>query len=165
MDLVITSNEDLGRVHLDFTDASGDSEGSLSAGSWDIELNHTEGRTRYVIDKVELIDGGLVSGDNGLIQIVATTYVEMSGTIFWDHDDDDDADVGEGVPDVGVMMSSEGEDNISITTDSTGEWNVFVPFNSSWQISTHREGFAQENVSVAMNAPNSIEIELTAGHV
>ena len=165
MDLVITSNEDLGRVHLDFTDASGDSEGSLSAGSWNIELNHTEVRTRYVIDNVELLDGGLVSGDNGLIQIVATTYVEMSGVIFWDHDDDDDADVGEGVPDVEVMMTSEGEDNISITTDSTGEWNVFVPLNSSWHISTHRDGFAQENESVAMNAPNSIEIELTAGYV
>ncbi len=165
MDLILTSNDELGRVHLDFTDASGESQGSITSGSWNIELNQTDDRTRYVIESVELVDGGLTSGDNGVIEIVARTDVDMTGTIFWDHDDDDDADVGEGVPDVEIHMTSEGEENITLMTDSTGGWSVFVPKDSTWHVSTMREGFSEENMSVAMNAPNSVEIELTAGVV
>ncbi len=165
MDLILTSNDELGRVHLDFTNNAGEAQGSLTSGSWNIELNQTEDRTRYVIESVELLDGGLTSGDNGLIEIVARTDVDMSGTIFWDHDDDDDADVGEGVPEVEIHMTSEGEENITLITDSTGDWSVFVPKDSTWHVTTMREGFSQENMSIAMNAPNSIEIELTAGVV
>ena len=165
MDLILTSNDDLGRVHLDFTNNAGEAQGSLTSGSWNIQLNQTEDRTRYVIESVELLDGGLTSGDNGLIEIVARTDVDMSGTIFWDHDDDDDADVGEGVPDVEIHMTSDGEENITLTTDSTGDWSVFVPKDSTWHVTTMREGFSEENRSIAMNAPNSVEIELTAGVV
>lgn len=165
MDLVLTSDEGYGRVHLDFTDSSGVADGTLTSGEWKIELNQTDDRTRYVIDSVELLDGGLVSGENGQIEIVARTEVEMSGTIFWDHDDDDDADVGEGVPDVEILMTSEGEDNISLVTDASGKWSSFVPKDSTWLVTTIRDGFSQENESIAMNSPNSVEIELTAGQV
>jgi len=165
MDLILTSNDELGRVHLDFTDSSGESMGSVTTGSWNIELNQTEDRTRYVIESVELLEGGLESGDNGIIEIAARTDVDMSGTIFWDHNDDDDANVGEGVPDVEIHMSSEGEDNITLITDSTGSWSVFVPKDSTWHVSTMREGFSEENRSISMNSPNSVEIELTAGVV
>ena len=165
MDLKLTSNDGLGTVYLDSTDESGQTSGIISSGSWNIELNQTVDRTRYVISSIELLDGGLVAGENDLIDIIASTHYEMSGTIFWDHDDDDDADVGEGVPDVEILMTSEGQDNISQITNAAGEWSVFVPADTTWQVSTFREGFDQEMESIAMNAPNSVEIELTAGYV
>ncbi len=165
MDLKLTSNDELGTVYLDSTDGSGQTSGIISSGSWNIELNQTVDRTRYVIDSIEFLDGGLVAGENDLIDIIASTHYEMSGTIFWDHDDDDDADVGEGVPNVEILMTSEGHDNISQITNAAGEWSVFVPADTTWQVSTFREGFDQEMESIAMNAPNSVEIELTAGYV
>ena len=136
-----------------------------SPGSWNIELNQTVDRTRYVVESLELQDGGLVAGENELIDIVASTHYELSGTIFWDHDDDDDADVGEGVSDVEILMTSDGHDNITQITNAAGDWSVYVPAGTTWQASTYREGFDQETESIAMNAPNSVEIELTAGYV
>ena len=136
-----------------------------SPGSWNIELNQTVDRTRYVVESLELQDGGLVAGENELIDIVASTHYELSGTIFWDHDDDDDADVGEGVSDVEILMTSDGHDNITQITNAAGDWSVYVPAGTTWQVSTYREGFDQETESIVMNAPNSVEIELTAGYV
>ncbi len=165
MELKLTSNDGLGIVYLDSTDEFGQTSGIISSGSWNIELNQTVDRTRYVIASIELLDGGLVAGENDLIDIISSTHYELSGTIFWDIDDDDDADVGEGVPDVEILMTSEGHDNISQITNAAGEWIVFVPADTTWQVSTFREGFDQEIESIAMNAPNSVEIELTAGYV
>ena len=165
MELQLISNDGLGTVYLDNTDASGQTSGIISPGSWNIELNQTVDRTRYVVESLELQDGGLVAGENELIDIVASTHYELSGTIFWDHDDDDDADVGEGVSDVEILMTSEGHDNITQITDAAGDWSVYVPAGTTWQVSTYREGFDQETESIAMNAPNSVEIELTAGYV
>ena len=165
LDVILTSNEGLGKVHLDFTDTSGQSEGSLVAGSWNIEINETMDRTRYLIESSELAQGGLQSGPNGQINLTVLTYVEMSGTIFWDHDDDDDADVGEGVSGVSILMTSDGLENISLDTDGAGEWNVFVPIDSVWNVTANRIGFSQEYEAVSMSNANSIEIELTAGTV
>jgi len=165
MDLKLTSNDGLGIVYLDSTNGAGETSGIISSGSWNIELNQTMDRTRYIIDSIELLDGGLAAGENDLIEIIASTHYELSGTIFWDLDDDDDDDVGEGVPEVEIQMSSEGHDNITQITNSAGDWSVFVPANTTWQVSTFREGFDQEIESIAMNAPNSVEIELTAGYV
>ena len=113
MDLKLTSNDGLGIVYLDSTNGAGETTGIISSGSWNIELNQTMDRTRYIIDSIELLDGGLAAGENDLIEIIASTHYELSGTIFWDLDDDDDADVGEGVPEVEIQMSSEGHDNIT----------------------------------------------------
>ena len=88
-------------------------------------------------------DGGLVAGENELIDIVASTHYELSGTIFWDHDDDDDADVGEIVSDVEILMTSDGHDNITQITNAAGDWSVYVPAGTTWQVSTYREGFDQ----------------------
>ena len=165
MELQLISNDGLGTVYLDNTDGSGQTSGIISPGSWNIELNQTVDRTRYVVESLELQDGGLVAGENELIDIVASTHYELSGTIFWDHDDDDDADVGEGVSDVEILMTSDGHDNITQITNAAGDWSVYVPAGTTWQVSTYREGFDQETESIAMNAPNSVEIELTAGYV
>ena len=105
MELILTSNDGLGSIYLDMTADSGQTSGIITSGSWNVELNQTDDRTRYIIESVELVDGGLVAGENELIDIVSSTYYELSGTIFWDHDDDDDADVGEGVPDVEIYMT------------------------------------------------------------
>ena len=165
MELQLISNDGLGTVYLDNTDGSGQTSGIISPGSWNIELNQTVDRTRYVVESLELQDGGLVAGENELIDIVTSTHYELSGTIFWDHDDDDDADVGEGVSDVEILMTSDGHDNITQITNAAGDWSVYVPAGTTWQVSTYREGFDQETESIAMNAPNSVEIELTAGYV
>ena len=165
MELQLISNDGLGTVYLDNTDGSGQTSGIISPGSWNIELNQTVDRTRYVVESLELQDGGLVAGENELIDIVASTHYELSGTIFWDHDDDDDADVGEGVSDVEILMTSDGHDNITQITNAAGDWSVYVPAGTTWQVSTYREGFDQETESIAMNTPNSVEIELTAGYV
>ena len=67
MELQLISNDGLGAVYLDNTDGLGQTSGVISPGSWNIELNQTLDRTQYVIDSIELIDGGLVAGENELI--------------------------------------------------------------------------------------------------
>ena len=165
MNLKLTSNDDLGLVYLDSTDGSGTTSGSITPGSWNVELNHTEVDTRYLIESIELLEGGLIPGDNGLIEIAASTFYMFSGDVFWDHNDDNDSDVGEGVPEVNILMSSESQDNLSYITDASGQWSVFVPAGTTWQIFTNRTGFAEEITSISMDSPNSVEIELTAGYV
>ena len=165
MELILTSNENLGNITLDPTGVSGQVDSSVVSGSWNIELNFTDDGNRWIIETTLLAEDGVVSGANGVFDIELTQLVKMSGTIFWDLDDDDDADVAEGVPDVSIHMTSEDAENITLVTDASGQWNVFVPLNSTWHITTNRTGFSEENLSVAMNNPNSIEIELSAGFV
>ena len=74
MELQLISNDGLGTVYLDNTDGSGQTSGIISPGSWNIELNQTVDRTRYVVESLELQVGGLVAGENALIDIVASTH-------------------------------------------------------------------------------------------
>ena len=54
MELQLISNDGLGTVYLDNTDGSGQTSGIISPGSWNIELNQTVDRTRYVVESLEL---------------------------------------------------------------------------------------------------------------
>ena len=146
------SNDDLGLVYLDSTDGSGTTSGSITPGSWNVELNHTEVDLVILIESIELLDGGLIPGDNGLIEIVASTYYMFSGDVFWDHNDDNDSDVGEGVPEVNILMSSD-QDNLSRTSLILVVNGVFVPAGTTWQIFTNRTGFAEEITSISMDSP------------
>jgi hypothetical protein len=55
---------------------------------------------------------------------------------------------------------------ISIDSNDNGDWELFVPANTTWSINTSYDGFenVQESVAVS-NVPNDLSLELTAGLV
>ena len=165
VDVILTSNDGLGKIHLDLTDASGTTEGMVYPGSWNIEVNHTDDRRRYLIDSTELSNGPLSSGPAGDFTLLTENLAELSGNVFWDLNDDDDSDVGEGVSDVTVHMTSEGQGEYHLVTDGAGDWSVYVPIGTYWNVTASTSGFSEENRTVSVDSPNSVDIELTAGSV
>ena len=53
-----------------------------------------------------------------------------------------------------------------ILTDDNGDWELFVPYNSTWQIGTSYDGFEDINEAVSVSdSSNSVDLELIAGLV
>tara|TARA_B100000700_G_scaffold65285_1_gene72120 strand:- start:45677 stop:55171 length:9495 start_codon:yes stop_codon:yes gene_type:complete len=165
VDIVLTSNDGLGKIHLDLTDSFGNSEGLIFPGSWNIEVNHTDDRRRYVIESTELSNGPLSSGPAGDFVLFTENLVELSGNVFWDLNDDDDSDVGEGVSEVAIHMTSDDYGEYHLVTDGAGDWSIYVPLDSYWDVTATTLGFSEENRTISVSSPNSVDIELTAGSV
>jgi hypothetical protein len=163
--LQLVSEDGLGIVHLDSTDSSGEIRAAVAPGNWNVELNLTEDRVRWIVDSSNESSFEASAGENPSLNLTASRMVEFGGNVYWDFDDDNASDVGEGVVNVTVNISSD-DSNYSFITDSNGDWAVYVPAGSSWSIQTEIEGFSPEERSVSMSSsPNSVDIELTAGAV
>jgi len=165
--LRLVSDDGLGVLHLDSTDSSGQVSVAISPGNWNLELNMTDplNRVRWIVDSSNESSFYVESGDNPSVNITASRMVEFSGNVFWDFNDDNSTDLGEGVANVTVNLSSD-VTNLSLTTDGNGDWAVYVPAGSSWHVQTEIEGFSSEQRSVSMSSSsNSVDIELTAGAV
>ena len=131
--LLMESADDLGSFSIEATNSSGFTELSIVEGDWIVSLNFTEDGKRWVIDQHPIT---IDVGDNHL-DLVANLYVSLSGTTFWDLNDNNVSNVGEGISDVEITLtdSSTGIDSL-ILTDDNGDWELFVPYNSTWQIGT-----------------------------
>jgi hypothetical protein len=163
--LELVSEDGLGMVHLDSTDSSGGVSVDVAPGNWNLELNMTEERVRWIVNSSNETSFEASAGGNPSLNITASRMVEFGGNVYWDFDDDNASDVGEGVANVTVNISSD-DTNMSLITDQSGEWAVYVPSGTYWSVRTEIEGYSSENRSVSVStSPHSIDIELTAGSV
>ena len=163
--LELVSEDGLGMIHLDSTDSSGEVSAEVAPGNWNLELNMTEDRVRWIVDSSNETSFEASAGGNPSLNLTASRMVEFGGNVYWDFDDDNASDVGEGVVNVTVNISSD-DTNISLLTDQSGDWAVYVPSGTYWYVQTGIEGYSSENRSVSVStSPNTVDIELTAGSV
>ena len=163
--LLLVSEDGLGTVHLESTDSSGEVSVSVAPGNWNLELNMTEERIRWIVEPSNNTSFEIAAGDNPTLNLTAARMVEFGGSVFWDFNDDNSSDIGEGVENVTVTLFSD-DTNISLLTDINGDWFVYVPAGTYWSIHTTIEGFSDVNRSVSISeSPNSVDVELIAGAV
>jgi len=175
MTIVLNSGDGLGSISLDETDSDGMVTASIYPGTWSAELSFTENGVMWQLESEDFI---LSPGPNSEIQLIANRSSELSGNIFWDFNDNDESNVGEGVEGVTVSIreSCEAEFTDSdpdamyftgnLTTDLNGDWSVFQPSETAWCVTTDMEGFSEEEIAVTLgSSPNDVDIELTAGLV
>ena len=84
--------------------------------------------------------------------------------MYWDLNDNDASNVGEGISDVTMLFSNEILPDNTIESGNNGDWELFVPANTIWEINTSYDGFEsiQQSISVS-DVPNDVLLELTAG--
>jgi len=174
--LRLTSGDGLGTILFDDTIGGGIVETRLPAGNWTVELNITkdshygyEGGTRWILDSMEIGEGGLNAGESLEVEIAIPRLIEMSGSVFWDYNDDNQSNVGEGIENTSITITALGEnESVSHTGYSNleGDWSIFVEAGKEWLVVTHRLGFFDNNNTTAiLEYPTSIDIELEAGAV
>jgi hypothetical protein len=163
--LELVSEDGLGVIHLDSTDSLGEVGADVPPGIWNIELNLTEDRERWTIESTNESSFELVAGENTGVNVTASRLIEIGSNVFWDFDDDNRSDVGEGISNVTIHLSSE-DSNLSVVTDNSGDWRIFVSAGSFWELHTEIAGFSDEYNSLQMVIdPSWSDIELTAGTV
>ncbi|PXF24849.1 MAG: hypothetical protein CXX70_10010, partial [Methanobacteriota archaeon] len=113
--LDLSSEDGLGSIHLDSTHLSGEVQVAVAPGNWNVELNLTDEGKRWTVDSTNESSFSITAGDNPLLNLTASKLAELSGTVFWDFNDDNASDVGEGVANVTVHLSSD-DVNMSLVT-------------------------------------------------
>ena len=157
----LESLEGLGSIQINPTDASGSATETIAPGNWQVSLNTTESGQRWIIES-ENYTFTASSGDNPRMNLTASKYVELSGTVFWDFDDDNSSDVGEGIVNSSIELIGQ-EYNISILSDSSGYWSTYVPAGTYWAVEISSDGFSTQNYSVSVSGgPNSVDTEMSA---
>ncbi len=160
------TSEDLGSLDSAYSDEQGRIELKIQPGAWSVELNYTDiDGIMWIINKT-LISADLLSpGQNPDINIDVNKFVQLKGTVFWDLNDNNLPNNGEGVFNVSVSLSSDDEYK-SLTTDNQGNWDIYLPFASTWSISTQLDGFSDEVSSVSLLDNSHVKnIEIVAGVV
>lgn len=161
--LLLESASDLGSFSIEATNSSGLTTIDVVEGDWLVSLNYTEDGKRWVIESYPVT----ISVGENHIDLTANLYVALTGTVFWDLNNNNASNVGEGISDVQMTFTTTSDSNEhSISTDNTGEWELFVPYNTSWQIETVYDGFESINESISVSdTPNDVQLELVAGLV
>ena len=161
--LLMESASDLGSFSIEATNSSGLTTVDVVEGDWLVSLNYTEDGKRWVVESYPVT----ISVGENHVDLTANLYVALTGTVFWDLNNNNASNVGEGISDVQMMFTTTSDSNEhSILTDNTGEWELFVPYNTSWQIETIYDGFESINESISVSeTPNDVQFELVAGLV
>ena len=161
--LLLESASDLGSFSIEATNSSGLTTIDVVEGDWLVSLNYTEDGKRWVVESYPVT----ISVGENHVNLTANLYVALTGTVFWDLNNNNASNVGEGISDVQMTFTTTSDSNEhSISTDNTGEWELFVPYNTSWQIETAYDGFESINESISVSdSPNDVQLELVAGLV
>jgi len=174
--LTLSSQEGLGKFTLEPTNETGIVEAVVPPGLWDAEMNITQqDGKRWVIESTPISDTSLSPGDNGQVQIPIDRWVELSYRIFRDLDDDNESDVGEGISNATVSLSSPEYWNLTLTTDSEGRFAVFLPGSSDWVMEVQSTGFLPASENITMQAirnhgdiqliPDEVEVGGTISYI
>ena len=169
MDISFNSQEGLGSFN-----AQSNSDGEtlvirLPSGFWNIQSNQTDADgVRLLVANTSLSESGLSAGGNYSIDVTVNKQLQLTGKVYWDLDDNGNPGVLEGIANVSVNLTEEGslESNYSLMTNQMGQWSVFLPTLTNWNISVEKEGFSpiQSNVSI-FDSSIVEDIEISAGVV
>ena len=158
----LASLEGLGSVSFQHTDSSGTSTIIVAPGDWEILLNVTDGGERWILDADESTSISAIPGDNPALNLTAMKFVELGGNVFWDFNDDNSSNVGEGIFNATIHINGDGG-NYTTTSDNSGDWSLFVPADTAWVVEVVVGGFSTESLAVAVSGvPNTVDTEMIA---
>ena len=167
MELRFTSQEGLGSFTADTSGFLEPIKIRPTPGMWNVEMNQSDNQgVRWIIENSSLVEPGVSVGVEHIVNLTVRRLVEMSGKVYWDLDDDGLPGFGEGIANVSVNITSIDNASHSLTTDDSGDWAIYLPAGSSWNVSVEKPGFANESILVTLAATRQVEnIEITAGSV
>jgi hypothetical protein len=160
------TNDILGSFNSPYSDDLGRIELKIEPGMWDVELNYTDANdVMWIINSTSLSDSELTPGINQDIDLNVSKYVNLKGTVFWDLNDNDSPNIGEGMFNTSIILMSD-DQNIYLKTDESGQWSTYLPYGSNWTISSELDGFDNEEVNVTLVDDSNVKnIEISAGIV
>jgi hypothetical protein len=162
--LSLESANGLGAVSIEATDSSGFTSANLVSGDWIVSLNYTDNGKRWLVSDSSI---SIDVGSDNHYNLTANLFVALSGTVFWDLNDNNASNIGEGISGVNMEFFNDADQsNMTLDSENDGGWELFVPANTTWVINTDYDGFESIEQSVAVTTvPNSVLLELTAGLV
>lgn len=173
--VTLVSQEGLGNITLEKTDADGNLTFDVYPGQWSLFLNKTTPQKQWTVDSSN--DPFNTAGANGSLElgtVYADLIVEIGGKVFWDLNEDDSPSLAEGVPDVNVTITGSNNTaiNETLVTDSEGVWSLFVPLRDVYSVSIDKDGFDSEVYDIEQSGGFPVydsvvshDIEMTAGNV
>ena len=145
LSLTAVSNDGLGEVSLPLSNQSGFVSATLFPGDWNLELNYTDSyyRIRWVVDEYQL--GQLSENESVEADITLSRFVEVSGNVYWDFNEDGKFQPSEALEDSEVRINSDGFESLNMTTELDGGWSFYVPAKSNYSVEVSRTGFTNNN--------------------
>jgi asparagine N-glycosylation enzyme membrane subunit Stt3 len=173
--VTLVSQEGLGNITLEKTDADGNVTFDIYPGQWSLFLNNSIPQKQWSLNTSS--EPFNITGSNGPVNLgnySADLVVQIGGKVFWDLNEDDEPGLAEGVPDVNVtiMGSNNTAINETIVTDEQGVWSLFVPIRDIYSVTIDKEGFTSESYDVEETGGFPVyddiashDIEMNAGNV
>ena len=161
--LTLESADNLGSFSIVATNSTGFTSTDLVSGNWIVSLNYSDSGKRWLVEEYPIL---VEVGSSNHYNLTANLFLALSGTVFWDLNNNNESNIAEGISDVDMVFTNNNLSEITIDSGDNGDWEIFVPANTTWTINTSYSGFEsiQESISVS-DVPNSVELELTAGLV
>ena len=171
--ITAVSLDGLGNVSLGPSDNDGFINEVLMPGNWTLILNRTENLEMWTLEEGTYVSEGNV---NANVWDVGLVYVDKSvligGKIFWDLNENDLPETGEGIDSVNVSISSDSGFTQNVTTDSEGIWKLFAPIRDNYTVVAEKAGFGtvtysnnESNYYVVNDTHESRDFEMSAGLV
>ena len=167
VELEFSSQEDLGSIISSPAQISDGLFMRLTQGLWNVQLNSTDNQgIRLIIPNQSISNTGISSGQELSIELTINRFVEVSGRIYWDLNDDSNPDSGEGLSNVSVNMTLDSGENFNLKTDDLGHWSIFLPSNSVANYTVEKDGFESSNATLEIqNSALTRNTEISAGNV
>ena len=114
-----------------------------------------------------MVESGVTVGPNHQVLLTVQKLVSLTGKVFWDLDDDGSPSFSEGLSNASVNITGDSDSPThQLITDNDGVWAVFLPVQSSWNITVERDGFGTQTNTVEIGETSVTEnIEISAGEV
>ena len=157
--LTSVSNDGLGEVTLPLSNQTAIVSAQLYPGDWSLKLNYTDefNGVRWILDEYAL--GDLSENETIDADIELSRYVEISGNVYWDFNEDGEYQTGEELDESEVKLDSEEFESLNMTTGSDGKWSFYVPANNNYTINVSRLGFTYNNTLIVEVENTSINKE------
>ena len=176
MTVTAVSQEGLGNITFERTDANGNATETMMPGVWSLFMNRTVGTQSWFLDTSATPFDTSTGVNNTLVldPVYAALEVEIGGKVYWDLDNNSLPSLGEGIPAINVTVLGANNTDIAIetSTDDEGVWRAFVPIRDVYNVTVEKEGFetvyyATQNESgyAVYDSPDSQDIEVSAGSV
>ncbi|MGB1491501.1 MAG: hypothetical protein ACPG9O_05495, partial [Candidatus Poseidoniaceae archaeon] len=171
--ITAVSLDGLGNVSLGPSDNEGIINEVLMPGNWTLMLNRTDTLEMWSLDVGIYNSADTVVGNTWDVGAVyVDKHVLVGGKIFWDLNEDDIPNSGEGIDSVNVSISSESGFSENLTTDEDGTWKLFVPIRENYTVVAEKAGFdsvtyedGNTSFYVVNDTHESRDFEMSAGLV
>ncbi|MDP6906533.1 MAG: STT3 domain-containing protein [Candidatus Thalassarchaeaceae archaeon] len=147
------------------SDENGLIEARLMPGDWTLSLNRTDSNLRWILENYTItVSAGAAA--NADVNITLDKWVEIAGNLFWDLNNDDLWNLGEGIADANVTVTGPSFGPVNLTSNNMGTWSVFVPTSDNYTVNAIREGYSPSSTVIEVGyTANSSDMEMDAGVV